>query len=444
MKVGRRGFLLLAGGAAGGAAVGGLTLKGISRINEALAPEMASYPGEEQFATSICHSCSGGCGLRVRMVGGRVVKLDGNPLYPVNRSGVCPKAQVLAQWLYHPDRVLSPRFRSDPEQNWETISWQQALQRLGQTLQTLRSANRQDQVMVVSGRSAGIPQRLLHRFLGAYGNVAVFQLPDGMEVSARALEFMAGPAAGGGGARLAYDLENSRCVLSFGCDLLQAWGTPAHTLRVFGHWHDSSREQRTSVFHFGPRLSVSAARADEWVPTQVGTYAAAALGLAYVLISEDLYDHDFVDTSTFGFDDWTDSAGRSHIGFRSLVREEFRLSHVSEITGIPTETLVRVARRFADGPGGIALGPQQVPGQPGRLSDALAVQALNAMVGNIGALGGVRLMPERGWPLPGGSEREARPSRSLEGVLQARQEGLVRCVGVTGHDWTQVTQAVAG
>ena len=419
MKVGRRGFLLLAGGAAGGAAVGGVTLKGISRINEALAPEMASYPGEERMVSSICHSCSGGCGLRVRMVGGRVIKLDGNPLYPVNRSGVCPKAQALTQWLYHPDRVLSPRRRSNPEQQWETISWEQGLQTLAEKLRTLRSSNRQDKVMVVTGRSAGIPQRLLYRFLGAYENAAVFQLPDGMEVSARAIEFMAGPASAGSAGRLAYDLENSRCVLSFGCDLLQAWGTPAHTLRVFGHWHDPSREQRTSVFHFGPRLSVSAARADEWVPTRVGTYAAAALGLAYVLISEDLYDHDFVDSSTFGFDDWTDFAGRSHIGFRSLVREQFRLSHVSEITGIPTETLVRVARRFAEGPGGLAIGPQQASGQPGRLSDALAVQALNAMVGNIGSLGGVRLLADRGWPLPGGPEREARPSRSLEELHQA-------------------------
>ena len=422
MKVDRRGFLLLAGGAASGAAVGGLTLKGISRINEALAPEMASYPGEEKMVTSICHSCSGGCGLQVRMVGGRVVKLDGNPLYPVNRSGVCPKAQALAQWLYHPDRVLSPRRRSDPEQKWETIPWQQALQALGGTLQELRSSKRQDKVMVVSGRSAGIPQRLLHRFFGAYGNAQVFQLPDGMEVSARALELMAGPASTDSPGRLAYDLENSRCVLSFGCDLLQAWGTPAHTLRVFGQWHDNSRERRTSVFQFDPRLSISAARADEWVPTKVGTFAAAALGLAYVLVSEDLYNHDFVETSTFGFDDWTDSTGRNHIGFRTLVREEYRLSHVSEITGIPTETLVRVARQFAAGSGGIAIGPQQVPRQPGRLSDALAVQALNAMVGNVGALGGVRLFPDRGWPLPGGSQREARASRSLEELQQALEK----------------------
>jgi anaerobic selenocysteine-containing dehydrogenase len=353
------------------------------------------------------------------MVGARVVKIDGNPLYPVNRGGVCPKAHALVQWLYHPDRVLAPRRRSHAEQKWETISWQEALQTLAGTLQKLRSENRQDKVVAVSGRAAGVPQRLLSRFLAAYGNAALFHLPDGMEVSGRALELMAGGAPGGGGGRLAYDLENSRCVLSFGCDFLQGWGTPAHTLRVFGQWHDSSRDRRTSVINFGPRLSVSAARADEWVPTEVGTWAAVALGLAFVLISEDLYNREFVENSTFGFDDWTDSSGRGHIGFRTLVREEYRLSRVSELTGIPTETLVRVAREFANGPGGVAIGPEQSPGQPGRLADALAVHALNALVGSIGARGGVKLLPDRGWPLPGGSQREAPASRSVESLLQA-------------------------
>jgi len=397
MKLGRRDFMLLAGGAAGGAAIGGVTLKGISRLNEALAPPLASYPGEEQIATSICRSCSGGCGLRLRMVGGRVVKADGNPLYPVNRGGVCPKAQALTQWLYHPDRVLAPRRRSSAQQKWETAAWPDAVKTLSGALQKLRSGNRQNKVLVVSGRSAGISQALLTRFLGAYGNAEWFRLPDGMEVSARALELMAGGVSPENPGRLAYDLENARCVLSFGCDLLQGWGTPAYTLRVFGQWHDSNRERMSSVIHFGPRLSVSAARADEWVPTRAGTWAAVALGLAYVLVSEDLYNHEFVDNSTFGFDDWRDSAGRSHTGLRTLVRDEYRLSRVSEISGIPTETLVRVAREFAGGPGGVAIGPQQTATQPGTLADALAVQALNALVGSVGTRGGVRLLPDQGW-----------------------------------------------
>ncbi|MBI4442159.1 MAG: molybdopterin-dependent oxidoreductase [Acidobacteria bacterium] len=421
MKLDRRNFMLLAGGAAGGTAVGGLTLKGISRLNEALAPEMGSYPGEEKVAISLCRSCSGGCGLRVRMVGGRIVKIDGNPDYPVNRGGVCPKAQALLQWLYHPDRVLAPRKRSSAEQKWETASWPEALQTLAETLQKLRSEKRRNNVVVVSGRDTGLAQSLLARFLAAYGNAALFHLPSGMEVSQHALGLMGGSPAEDAG-RLAYDLENSRCVMSFGCDLLQGWGTPAHTLRIFGRWHDSNRERRTSLIHFGPRLSISAARSDEWVPARVGTWAAIALGIAFVLISEDLYNRDFVENCTFGFDDWTDAAGRRHLGFRTLVREEYRLSRVEELTGVPTETLVRVAREFAAGPGAVAIGPQQSPGQPGRLTDSLAVHALNALVGSIGARGGVSLVPDRGWSLPDSPQKQLQASRSLEDLQQALED----------------------
>ncbi len=422
MKLNRRDFMLLSGGAAGGAAFGGLTLKGISRLNEALAPEMLSYPGEEGVAISICRSCAGGCGLRVRTVGGRVVKIDGNPNYPVNRGGVCPKAQALLQWLYHPDRVLAPRIRSNAEQKWETGAWPDALQTLSKSLQKLRSEKRRNTVVVVSGRGAGLPQSLLERFLAAYGNASLFTLPSGMEVSEHALELMAGGLPAEGAQRLAYDLENSRCVVSFGCDLLQGWGTPAHTLRIFGQWRDHTRGRRTSLIHFGPRLSVSAARSDEWVPARVGTWAAIALGLAFVLISEELYDREFVENCTFGFQDWTDAAGHRHIGFRTLVREEYRLSRVEELTGVPTETLVRVAREFAAGPGAVAIGPQQSPGQPGRLTDALAVHALNALVGSIGSSGGVTLLPNRGWPLPGDPHKGLQASHSLEDLQQALED----------------------
>ncbi|MBI4463783.1 MAG: molybdopterin-dependent oxidoreductase, partial [Acidobacteria bacterium] len=424
MKLARRDFLSLAGGAVGGAALGRVTLRGLSRLNEALAPEPSLYPGEEKVGYSICSMCSGGCGLRVRTVGGRVIKVDGNPLYPVNRGGVCPRAQALSQWLYHPDRVLSSRRRSKPDQPWEKISWEEAVNTLGAALRRLREADQQNRLLVISGRGNGLITQLCSSFLSAYGGNPLFCLPTGMETTQQALELMAGrPETGGENeVRLAYDLENSRYVLNFGCDLLEGWGTPGHTLWLFGRWRDSNRGRRTALVHFGPRLSVSAARADQWVPMEVGTYGAAALGIAFVLISEDLYNQEFVANSTSGFEDWTDAAGRQHIGFRRWVREEYRLSQVAEWTGIPSETLVRVAREFAAGPGALALGPRQSPTQPGRLSDAMAIQALNALVGNIGARGGVALLPERGWPLPTRDAGRKQPSPSLEKMLSLLEQ----------------------
>ncbi len=419
MKLDRRDFLFLGGGAVGGAAMGRISLKGIGLLNEALASEPLSDPGEEKFASSICRSCSGGCGLRVRTVGGKVVKVDGNPLYPVNRGGVCPRAQALPQWLYHPDRILSPQRRDKAADKWQTASWDNSLHTLAGAMQKIPAADRKNRLVVVSGRGPGVAQRLLSRLLTAYGTDTVYTLPTGLESAHQALGFMAGSAKDGGATRMAYNLENSRCVLNFGCDLLEGWGTPSHTHWLFGRWRDSSRSgRRTTLIHFGPRFSVTAARADEWVSLKTGAWAAAALGLAYVLISEDLYNKEFVENCTSGFEDWTDSGGQRHIGFKTLVREEYRLSRVAELTGIPSETLVRVAREFVNSPGGVAIGPQQSPSQPGSLSDALAVHSLNALAGNVGARGGVALLPDNGWRLPEDPE-QIKTSGSLEEILRA-------------------------
>jgi anaerobic selenocysteine-containing dehydrogenase len=424
MKLDRRNFLFLAGGAAGGVAAGRLSLKAIGVLNEALAPEMNSYPGEEKFVHTICNLCSGGCGLRVRTVGGKPVKIDGNPLYPVNRSGACPRAQALLQWVYHPDRILSPQLRAGDGKQWEGTSWEKAFGTLSAALNKLHSQKQENRLVVVSGRPAGLTRTLLARFQAVYGGNPLFCLPTGMETSQRALQLMAGSSKTSDESRMAYDLENSRCVLNFGCDLLEGWGTPAHTLRLFGHWRDANREKRTTLIHFDSRLSISAARADEWVPLRTGMVGAAALGLAFVLVSENLYNRDFVDNHTFGFEDWTDSEGRSHVGFRTLVREEYRLSRVSELTGIPPATLIRVAREFAAGAGSVAIGPRQSPTEPGALSDALAIHSLNALVGSVGARGGVALVPDAGWQLPGKTSDDKKASDFVSESLEQLQKSL--------------------
>ena len=393
MKLDRRDFLFLAGGAAGGAAAGRLSLRGLSRMNEALAPEMASYPGEEKWVTSICRLCPGGCGLRVRTVGGRPVKVNGNPFYPSNREGICSRGQALLQWLYHPDRILQPQWRGNTRQKYEAIPWDQALEILAARLRKLSAENRQSGLVVVTGRGAGLTRNLLSRFPSSYGSKPLFCLPVGTETAQQALELMTGSFHTGGASRLAYDLENARTVLNFGCDMLEGWGTPAHTLGIFGRWRDGSNSRRTTLIHFGSRLSVSAARANEWVPVEPGTLGAVALGLAYVLISEGLYNREFIDSYTTGFEDWTDSSGRQRTGFRRLVRAEYRLSRVSEMTGVAAETLVRIARQFASGPGAVAIGPQQSPTEPGRLFDAMSIHSLNALAGSIGAQGGVAILP---------------------------------------------------
>ena len=152
-----------------------------------------------------------------------------------------------------------------------------------------------------------------------------------------------------------------------------------------------------------PRLSLTGVKADEWIPIRPGTYGALALGIANVIINTQLYDADFVRDFTFGFEDFVDAEGVQHQGFKSLVLETYTLERVSSITGISTDKIARIAGEFATNRPAVAV----LPTEPGELSSgnalytALAVHALNALVGSIDVKGGVIIQrfPELAdWP----------------------------------------------
>ena len=126
----RRNFLRFAAGGAVGAATSGVSLEAISTVNAALATEQVRVPsGPESWATGFCNMCPGGCGLRVRLIGNRAVKIQGNPLHPVNRGGLCPKGLAGLQELYHPDRLRKALRNTGARDNprWTEISSDEAL-----------------------------------------------------------------------------------------------------------------------------------------------------------------------------------------------------------------------------------------------------------------------------------------------------------------------------
>ncbi len=383
----RRSFLKFALGGAAGTAASGVSLKGLSDLNAALANEQVRVPtGPESWATSVCTLCPGGCGLRVRLIGQRAVKIQGNPLHPVNRGGLCPKGVAGLQELYHPDRLHKPMRNAGSRDNprWKEISWEEALGTITGRLRGLRDGGEARSLVVLDRPRSGLLPRLQRQFLAAYGSPNYLVMPTGMDAVQAALRFQQGITE-----PVAYDLANSRYVLSFGVNLLEGWGAPVAVMRAFARWRDVASGRRTKLVQVEPRFSITAARADEWVALRPGTDAALALGIAYALISEGLYDADFVREHTFGFEDWRDAEGEFHLGFKSLVNSEYRLNDVSAITGVPADTILRLAREAAQNRPAVALGDRQTSSLPGNPYAAMAVHSLNALLGSIDLPGGV-------------------------------------------------------
>ncbi len=394
-KVDRRDFLRFTAGGALGAASSGITLKGISDLNAAIASEQVRVPGgPESWATSVCTLCPGGCGLRVRMIGQRAVKIQGNPLHPVSRGGLCPKGLAGLQELYHPDRLRKPLRNVGGRENprWKEISWAEAEATVAERLRKLRENGEARSLVMLDGRRSGFLPRLLRRFTSACGSPNYILMPSGLDAVQAAMLWQQGIAG-----PVAYDLANSHYVLSFGVNLLEGWGAPAAVMQAFSRWRDAASGRRTKLVQIESRFSITAARADEWVALRPDTEAALALGIAYVLISEGLYDSDFVREHTFGFEDWGDSEGNFHLGFKSLVASDYRLNDVAGMTGVSADTILRLAREAAHNRPAVALGATQTSHLPGNPYAAMAVHSLNALLGSIDVPGGVLVQQ----PLPG-------------------------------------------
>lgn len=389
MNVNRRDFLKFAGGATLGTAITGCSPQKIGKtigdILEITQEERIRGPGIEKWVTSICGACPGGCGIKARVVDGKIVKIEGNPLYPINIGGLCPKGVSELQVLYNPDRIRGPikRVGERGTGKWESISWDEAITIVASRLKSIREKEKTQTFVFVGGEYRGLVHKLVERFLGVFGS------PNHIRSSANNATPIVNYLTQGIQDYLAYDFENANYILSFGCPLLEGWSSPVRGLRVYGYLRQEKSGIRSKIVQIDTRLSITAAKSDEWIPINPGTEGALALGIAHVIIREELYDKNFVESYTFGFKDWKDEAGKEHIGFKTIVLKEYSLGVVSDITGIPVDDIIKLAREFATAKPALALGDRGRSTYSNDLYSLMAIHSLNALVGSIGSSGGV-------------------------------------------------------
>lgn len=386
MEVSRRKFLQLTVVSTAGVALGdgGTQLGNVLQASE---QEERVPNGVEQWLRTTCTLCPGGCGARVRLIDTRAVKLDGNPLHPVTRGGLCPVAEAALQLVYSPDRLTEPMLRvgGRGQGEWQPLSWERALQILADGLRSHRDKEGAETLLLVLGRSHGLAPELLRRFAHAYGTPEVLELTSG-DPAADALWLTQGIRT-----TPAYDLENAHYVLSFGVPLVDGWHGPVRQMLALAEMRQATPGHRGKLVQLEARLSPTAAKADEWIPLAPGTEGALALGIAHVLVAEGFYNPAFVAERTFGFEDSTDAAGNRQPGFRSMVLEQYAPARVAQITGVSEETIRRLATEFARFGPALAIGP--IGGHSNAVESALAVHALNALVGGIESVGGVLVPP---------------------------------------------------
>jgi anaerobic selenocysteine-containing dehydrogenase len=232
--------------------------------------------GVPQYFATACKACPAGCGLYVRTMGGRALQVQGNPGHPVSAGHVCSRGIGSLQHLYNPDRIRFPKTRSVRTASFSEPGWAAAL---AQTVQGLQSSIGHVAVLadaVTIGQSPTLSRVAAEFAKSVGGTLTTYSLLDDSPWRA------ASQAVYGKNQIPAYHLDEADVIVSFGGDFLEAWPSPVLYNRQFGDFRQGPRRTggaRGTFIYVGPRMSMTAANADVWLPCNPGTEAAVAAAL---------------------------------------------------------------------------------------------------------------------------------------------------------------------
>lgn len=339
----------------------------------------------EEFIPTSCLNCPTRCAIRVRRVETttgqtKVVKIAGNPNSTYSEGKCCSRSHVGLQVLYNPDRFQKPLLRTGGtkgrgvnfESDFTEVEWDEALTKVAAGLGSL------DKLLILQGLNTTSNEDLIRQFALACGTPNLFN-EDGLETDAdREGKMLADGRDNSGYELLSEDGTSTKYIIAFSSGIVESERPLARNLHL---WGKLRREvpNKVRVVAFDPRYSVTASRADEWVPINPGTEGALAMAIAHVILSEGLYDTAFINDHSDGFNSYKTLA----------MTQRFSPESVSEICGVDAATIRRVAGEFARSKPAIAWSGEAATSWPNGTLASHAIYCLNALVGSIDVPGGV-------------------------------------------------------
>ena len=327
--------------------------------------------------------CHGGCGAKLYVKDGKVVKVEGDEDHPYSQGRVCPRLLALTQYMYHPDRITHPlkRVGERGEGKWQRISWEEAYDTIEKRLKDIRNKYGAESVIFCqgTGRDIGGPITFL---MYAYGspNWTQFGLPGHSCYTPRLAAMFA--------------TQGTFCVFDASQFLEKRYDDPQWTPPkilinwgqnpsigcidgLFCHWIIDCMKRGTKLIVIDPRVTWWASRAEIHLQNRPGTDGALALGMLNVIINEELYDKEFVEKWTFGFGELKQRV------------QEYPPDKVVEITWVPREKIIEAARLFATNKPASVNWSQPIDANPEGTVVCQAINHLWAITGNIDIPGGM-------------------------------------------------------
>lgn len=358
-----------------------------------------------------CGICQIGCGALVHMVDGRPVKIEGDPGNPLNRGRLCQKGYASLEYLNHPDRLTRPLRRMGVRGGglWAPIEWDEALALVARRFEEHREAFGPESIVFLRGAAKGLQDSYLTRFANALGAPNISSMAHVCFIPRHAASLMTY------GFHAIPDLDHSpRTIIVWGENVSET------LFHVYDRIGEAVR-RGASLIVVDPGSNRISRDAHLTVKVKPGSDLYLALAMLQVIISEGLFDRSFVEEVTTGFAELAD-----HVA-------PWTPGRASEITWIPPETIVRLARTYACEKPAVIQWGNGIDHSPDNFQTARAICILRAITGNLGVSGG-----DIRWVAPPLAERGS-PSFTL----QDRIPPGVRARRITGDSKLLPTQFYA-
>ena len=341
-----------------------------------------------EIIPTICFNCEAACGLLayIDKETGRVQKFEGNPYHPGSRGRNCAKGPATINQVHDPERILYPLKRAGKrgEGKWERTTWDEVLDTFGSKIRAAIIENRRDEVMYHVGRPGH--DGYMERVLGAWG---VDGHNSHTNVCSSAARF--GYHIWCGIDRPSPDYANARFILLISSHLETGHYFNPQAQRII-----EGKMKGAKLAVMDPRLSNTASMADYWLPTWPGSEAAVLLAMARIILSENLYNREYMQR----WMNWQVYMTAEHptepqtfdrfIQLLIDLYAEFTPAFAAQESGLTEETIVDIARQIGHAGTAFAAHTWRAAsaGNLGGWQVARALWFLSVLTGSIGTPGG--------------------------------------------------------
>ena len=276
--------------------------------------------------SSTCPYCGVGCGIDLRIDEKDIIRwVDDQPQNLSSVGMLCVKGRFGTTYVHHGDRLTTPLIRRNGR--LEPCSWDEALEYTADKLVEYRHAFASLANAKNTNEDGYVQQKFVRLLMGTNNIDHCTRLCHSPSVEAMLIQL------GSGATSNSYeDYEAAGCLMVVGCDPSSNHPVIAARMRK------AIDEHGAKLIVVNPRRIDLCNYTDLWLRPYPGTDVALFNALAKVILEEDLWDRDFVQNRTEGFDEWLAVVGRTDV------------AECARITGVPEDTIRRAARLYARPP----------------------------------------------------------------------------------------------